>query len=306
MERVKSFEKRKRRFRKEWLYCWIAVSLPIIGYIIFNAVPVGISLASMFTDIHHNQIGTMTWNNFAHFKTFFHDSKYWFSLGITLWLTCAQFVSLLVALIVATLLSAKVMGSRVFQTVFFVPYICATVALSIMWNWMFASGSNGVLNSLFGTQIDFRNSADWLTWCIFIVIAWSAPGYGIVMFTAAFVGVDKNLYEAAEIDGAGKITQYFKITLPQIAPMMVFLALAGWQAGFATFDAAKIMAPVTWTGEAGVKDMGLTVAYYSYIKGVSFSHMDYASVINWVTAAINFAGAFVFLRLRKRTEDNLE
>ena len=73
---TKKTPKSKKKFRKEWIFCWIVVALPFIGYIIFNAFPIGISIASMFTDIEHNQISTMTWNNFAHFKTFFHDAKF--------------------------------------------------------------------------------------------------------------------------------------------------------------------------------------------------------------------------------------
>ena len=96
--------KKKRKFRREWLWCWIVVSIPIVGYIFFNAFPVAISLASMFTNIQHNQISTMKWNNFAHFVKFFHDAKYLKALGITLWLTSAQFVSLFIALVIATLI----------------------------------------------------------------------------------------------------------------------------------------------------------------------------------------------------------
>lgn len=296
--------KRKRKFRKDWVFCLIVVLLPFVGYLIFNLFPVGISIASMFTDIKHNQIGTMEWNNFAHFKTFFHDVKYLHSLKITLWLTCAQFISLGIALLVATLINANLRGTKIAQTLFFVPYICSTVAVSIMWNWLFA-GDQGVLNSIFGTNIDWRNDPKTLTWCIFVVIIWQAPSYGIVMLVAAMKGVNQSLYEAAQIDGANAWQRYWHITIPQIAPMLLFLALAGWQAGMGTFDAAKVMAPINWTGNAGVEDMGLTISYYSYVQGMTFSHMDYASVINWMTAIITFIGSFIFLRWRKKTEDNL-
>ena len=297
--------KKKRKFRREWLWCWIVVSIPIVGYIFFNAFPVAISLASMFTNIQHNQISTMKWNNFAHFVKFFHDAKYLKALGITLWLTSAQFVSLFIALVIATLSKTKVKGSRLLQTLYFVPYICSVVAVTIMWNQMFLTGDDGVLNTILGTNINWRGDPKYLTWCIFTVIVWQSPGYGIVMITTAFVGVDPTLYEAAKIDGANAWKQYFHITLPQIAPMILFLALAGWQGGLATFDAAQVMAPVGFGGTAGPEDMGLTLAYYNYIQGMLFSHMDYASVMNWMTAIINFAGAYLFLRLRKRAEDNL-
>lgn len=296
---------KKKKFRREWAWCWLVVALPFIGFIIFNIVPIVISIMAMFTDIEHNQIATMTWNNFAHFKTFFQDSKYWHALGITLWLTGAQFLSLLIALVMATLINTQVRGSRFFQTLYFVPYICSTVAVSIMWNWIFSSSETGVLNSMLGTDIDWIGDADWLTWCIFIVCLWPAPGYGIVMFTAAFKGIDPCLYEAAEIDGASAWKKYVCITLPQIAPMTLFLALAGWMTGMATFDQVRVLAPITWQGTAGVEDMGLTLAYYTYVEGIQFYNMDYASVLNWVTSIITMIGAFLFLRWRKKTEENI-
>ena len=125
------------------------------------------------------------------------------------------------------------------------------------------------------------------------------------MLTAALRGVDSTLYEAAKIDGANAWKTYTRITLPQIAPMLLFLALAGWQGGMGTFDAVKVLAPVGWTGTAGTEDMGLTSAYYIYIQGVNFSHMDYASVMQWAISIITFAGAYLFLRLRKKAEENL-
>lgn len=297
---------KKLRFRREWFWCYLVVALPFIGYIIFNITPIAVSVVAMFTDIEHNRLSTMTWNNFSHFKTFLHDSKYWHALGITLWLTSAQFVSLLIALAVATLLKTNVRGSRFFQTFFFVPYICSTVAVSIMWNQLFSASDTGVLNSIFGTDIDWIGSADWLTWCIFVVVLWPAPGYGIVMFIAAFKGIDPCLYEAAEIDGANAQQMYFRITLPLIAPMILFLCLAGWMSGMGTFDQVRVLAPITWTGTAGIDDMGLTLAYYTYVEGIQFYNMDYASVLSWVTAIITMAGSFLFLRIRKKTEENIE
>lgn len=298
-------KKKKKKFRLEWVFCLIVVILPFVGYIVFNAFPIGISIASMFTDIEHNQISTMTWNSFAHFKTFFHDAKFLHSLGITLWLATAQFVCLGIALLIATLLNSNLPGTKLMRTLYFIPYICSTVAVSIMWGWVFGSGKAGVLNTILGTNIEWVQEAKYITWCVYAVIVWQAPAYGIVMLTAALRGVDSTLYEAAKIDGANAWKTYTRITLPQIAPMLLFLALAGWQSGMGTFDAVKVLAPVGWTGTAGPEDMGLTSAYYIYIQGVNFSHMDYASVMQWAISIITFAGSYVFLRLRKKAEENL-
>lgn len=297
--------KSKKKIRKEWIFCWLVVALPFIGYIIFNAFPIGISIVSMFTDIEHNQISTMTWNNFAHFKTFFHDAQFLHALGITFWLTTAQFVCLGIALLIATLLNSDLPGTKLMRTLYFIPYICSTVAVSIMWGWIFGSGKAGVLNSILGTEIEWVQEAKYITWCVYFVILWQAPSYGIVMLTAALRGVDSTLYEAAKIDGANAWQTYTRITLPQISPMILFLALAGWQGGLATFDAVQVLAPLTWSMTAGPENMGLTTSYYIYVKGVKSSHMDYASVMQWAMCIITFVGSYLFLRLRKKAEDNL-
>ena len=130
-------------------------------------------------------------------------------------------------------------------------------------------------------------------------------GLYFLVFYNVFKALPKDFTEAAKIDGANTWKMYTKITLPQIAPMILFLALAGWQGGLATFDAVKVLAPLTWSGTAGPENMGLTTSYYIYIQGVNFSHMDYASVMQWAMCIITFIGSYIFLRLRKRTEENL-
>lgn len=302
---IKALKGNRKKFHRQWIYCYIAVAIPLIGYVIFNAFPIAISFASMFTDIDHNIIGTMQWNNFAHFKTFIVDTKFWKSFGITVWLMCAQFVSLFIALVVASLINTKVRGSKLFQTLFFIPYICSTVAVSLMWQWIFAAGNTGVLNNILGMNKDWLNDANSITWCIFVVILWPAPGYGIVMLTAAFKGIDQGLYESASIDGATAWHKLTRITLPLVMPMTLFLALSGFMTGLATFEQVQILAPLTWTGVAGPEDMGLTVNYYIYNQGILFSHMDYAAVMSWFMTLVTCCGSFVFLKLRRKSEENI-
>lgn len=292
-------QKPKRKFNRTYLFCWIGAGIPLLGFLLFSGFPLVVSIMAMFSDMEYNQLDTMTWNNFAHFARMFTDAKLLQSLKVTVVLACAQFVSLAIALVIAGFLSQNVKGTRLFQTLYFVPYICSTVAVSVMWNSIF--GIEGVINGIFGTSTQWLNNMEnpsTLTIAIFISIIWQAPGYGIVMYCSAFKAISPSLYEAADLDGANAVQKFRYITLPGISSITFFLILAGILAGLTTFDAAKIMAPPDWDGNAGLNNAGLTVMYYIYIEGVQFSNMGYASVMSWLLFIIMMVPSVFLIKKR--------
>lgn len=304
---VPPVKKNKRHFRREWLWCYLAVGLPFFGFVFFSTIPVVVSFASMFCDANTYDFGAMKWNNFANFAEFFHDEKFLHSLGITFWLTCTQFVSLAIALIISVLLNMeRVHGSKFLKVLYFIPYICSSVAIAVMWSIIFEQ--RGVLNQLLGTNFTWLNDAlrpYLLTWAIFVVSLWPAPGYGIVMYTAALKGVDKTLYEAAELDGANAFHKFWYVTFPMILPMTLFLLMAGVMGGLGIFDQATILAPISWTGTAGVENAGLTVQYYIYYEMTEFGNMGYAAVMQWAMTVITLIPCVIIMKLRKRSEENI-
>lgn len=290
---------KKKKFNRTYLFCWIGAGIPLLGFLLFSGFPLVISILAMFSDMKYNKIETMVWNDFAHFARFFTDPKLLQAIKVTLILACAQFVSLAIALLMAAFLSQNVKGTRLFQTLYFVPYICSTVAVSIMWNNIF--GIEGVINTILGLDINWYNNLDnpyTLTLAIFISIIWQAPGYGIVMYCSSFEAISPSLYEAADLDGANAVQKFRYITLPGISSITFFLLLAGILAGLTTFDAAKIMAPADWDGNAGLNNAGLTVMYYIYIEGMQFSNMGYASVMSWMLFIIMMIPSVFLIKKR--------
>ena len=137
----------------------------------------------------------MEWNAFQNFVEVFRDERFWNAWKTTFWLATAQIVTLVIALIISVLLDQKVKGAKIMQVLFFIPYICSSVAVAIMWQWVF-SKDFGILNSILGTNIDWLNDAQHpsrLVWCVYITIVWSAPAYGIVMFKAALKNVKSRI-----------------------------------------------------------------------------------------------------------------
>lgn len=302
---IKKLPRKRDRWTKLSYMCLGFACIPILAFILFNGVPVLISFISMFTNMENNDITTMTWNNFENFKAVFADPRFWKACGITLWLASSQFVTLIIALIISVLLEQKVKGAKAMQVLFFVPYICSTVAIAIMWQWVF-SKDMGILNAILGQQINWLNDVDMpmrLTWAVYITILWAAPAYGIVMFKAALKNVNPALYEAASLDGAGAFARFWHVTLPSIKSVTLFLLLASITVGLGIFDQVKILAPIQWTGVAGPDDMGLTLNYYIYLKGVQGGEMEYAAVMSWFLFFITFAATFFVIRERNKASE---
>lgn len=299
---MQALQKKKKHWKPIHFLCLGIVIVPIIAFFVFNGMPIVLSFISMFNDMDNNMLDTMRWNAFENFKAVFVDTRFWHAWKITLILATQQFVSFAVALVIAVLLEQKVKGSNVFQVLFFIPHICSTIAVSIMWQWVFSTDL-GILNALLGKQINWLTDYDHpyrLTMAVWITVFWASPAYGIVMFKAALKGINPSLYEAADIDGANGFKKFWYITLPSIKGVSLFLLLLGIKNGLALFDQVTILAPISWTGVAGPNDAGLTLNYYIYLKGVEGGEMEYASVMTWCLFLVTLVVTYPIIRARNK------
>jgi multiple sugar transport system permease protein len=253
----------------------------------------------------------MQWNNFANFKAVFQDETFWQSLKKTLLLLTTQFIGLFIALVTSTLLSQKFRGTKFFTVLFFVPYICSSVAISIMWMTMF-NNDYGVINELLvqwfgeGAKVNWYKELGPSFAMIFIISIWQAPGYGIVMFNAAFTQVPKDLYEAASLDGANKFRQFIHITLPSIRPTTFFLIMAGIISGLQAFAIPKLLSDAlgnSWTGAAGPDNAGLTSMLYVYNTGFVNNRIPQAAVMSFILFVIIMTLTIINFRIERRNGD---
>ena len=313
---AKASSKSLDKWDKTWAY--IFAFIPLAGFLIFSTAPIGLSLVAMFTNTDVNTFDSFKWNNFEGFRIVFDASytrdtaipvgdMFLQSIWITLWIASTQLVTLLIALIISIVLSQKLKGSKVFQVLFFIPYICSSAAVAMMWKWVFDT-DHGVLNSIFGSSIDFLGDPNIVTWCVIIATIWSAPAYGIVMYRAAIGNINSSLYEAADLDGANLFQKAWHVTIPGIAPTTFYLLMAGISTGLLTFDIANMIAQTGWGYDniGGPGNMGLTLmrlVYYlqgDQVTMLNPAYLSAASVISWllfiVTAALS---AIVFVKRQR-------
>lgn len=300
--------KKPRRISQEAMMAYIFVSIPLIGYLIFSIFPVIISFCMQFTSMTGFDLSTMEWNHFENFKRVFRDPDFYLSIGVTLFLSISQLLSLGVALLMSVMLSNKPFGHKLFQVVYFIPYICSSVAVSLMWMWMF-DADTGIINTILeaiggeGARVEWFQSAAAYPWMIIVATVWHAPGYGIVMYKAALNQVNPSLYEAGDVDGVGVWKKFTHITLPAIAPTTFFLLMNGIIAGLQTFDMAKMFAGDSWLGTSGPENVGLTTVLYIYNTFHDYGELPRASVMSWVLFIIIFGISMINFKLKKKWVD---
>ncbi|MBR1675794.1 MAG: sugar ABC transporter permease [Clostridia bacterium] len=275
--------KRKKHIDKEELAGTLLASVPLIGFVLFGLIPLIMAFAMAFFKMQDYALdATSKWIGLDNFKFVLTDPMFWESVVNTLILGSSVLISQVFALVIAYLLSREIKGKKAFRMIFFIPYVCSVVAITLMWKYMFNT-NYGIINIIIGRTGD--NAIDWLgdsayfSWAVIIMSVWSGMGYGIILYTAALTGVNRAMTEAAEIDGAGPFTKFFKIVLPTISPTTFYLLVMGIIGALQSFAVTNVLAQ-----GGGPNGDGITIVFYLYRNVFKYTEMGRASATAWILA----------------------
>ena len=273
--------KRRKRINKEALSGTLFASLPLIGFLLFGAIPLVLAFAMAFLNMKGFSFAGASWAGFDNFKTVIQDDKFWESIRNTLVLGTSTLICLVLSLIVAYLLSRDIKGRKVYRMIYFIPYVCSAVAVVLMWGYIFNT-EYGVLNMLL-KSIDpdlvlrwNQNATDFVILVIFISV-WGGMGYSIVLFTAALTNVNRSTIEAATIDGAGAVKVFWNVVFPAISPTSFYLLVTGIIGALQSFATSNIL-----DKEGGPSGAGITIVFYLYNKIFDEMNMGQASASAWI------------------------
>jgi multiple sugar transport system permease protein len=291
---------RRRKKRLEALTGYLFISPWLIGFLVFTAGPMLFSLYASFTN--YDITSRMNWVGLDNFVTMFtRDSLFWKSLENTVFYAVfAVPIGMLVGLSIAVLLNQNVPGQTVWRTIFFLPKILTGVAVLLLWLWVF-NPQVGPINS-FLRLLGVQNPPNWFfdpAWskpALIIMSAWSAAG-GFIIYLAGLRGIPKELYEAAQIDGASPMRQFWSITVPMMSPTLFFKLIVGITGAMQFWEAVLIVSE----GGAGGPSYS-TLFYGVYMWQIAFREfrMGYASAMAWVLLVIILGITLVQLYLSKR------
>lgn len=206
----------------------LAFILPaLIPLIVFWICPMVEAVLISFTDWDYmsSEFNIVGLDNY---KSIFSNDDFYSSLKNTLVFTIGTLIpTIVLGLALALLLRKKIKYSSIYKAIIFSPWITPTVAISIVWSWIFEP-RYGLLNYILGllniSKSQFLQSSDSSMMCVIIVTVWKSIGYAMVFYLTALEKVPKEVYEAAAIDGAGNFTKLRKITIPLISPTTFFYA----------------------------------------------------------------------------------
>lgn len=221
------------------------------------------------------------------------DDMFWKSLLTTLkYVLMSLPLKIITALIVALVLNQKLRGINFYRTVYYIPSIFGgSVAVSVLWRFLFMDG--GLVNRLFTTiglpAVPWLSDPNWALFTLSLLNVWQF-GSSMVLFLAALKQVPTELYEAAVIDGAGKIKLFFSVTLPMITPVLFFNILMQTVNVFQDFTGAFVIT------NGGPLNSTYLFALKLYDEAFKYFNMGYASALSWILFIIILAFTVVFFR----------
>ena len=267
--------------RREENWGWIMVAPTIIGLIVLNLWPFVQTIYTSFCE--HLGFGHYKFVGLANYAEIFQTPEFWKATWNTI-LFCILTVpvGLFLSLLVAMLLNAKIKFKGGFRTIFFLPMVCAPAAVTMVWRWIF-NGEYGILNQVLGAHVGWITDARFVMVACAIVAIWSNIGYDAVLLLAGLQNIPKTLYEANSIDGAGKVRQFFTITLPMVSPTMFSVLIMRLMASMKIYDLIYMMADET---NPALTDMQ-SLMYLFYRSSFVAGERGYGSaIVVWTVSLI--------------------
>jgi multiple sugar transport system permease protein len=264
------------------LIAYLFITPNYLIYLIFILVPVLWVISLSFT--RYELVTAPVFTGIANYLQLFHDEIFSKALKHTViyWIFTVA-ISMVIGLVLAVVLNQKIKGVSFFRAAYYLPNVISMVAIAIMWTWMY-DPTKGILNAILG--IFGIPPSDWLydqnlaLGCIIVPSIWALLGFNMVIYLAGLQNIPNMLYEAATVDGASQLKQFFVITIPMLRPITFFLIVMSSIRSFQVFDQIYVMT------RGGPAKATTTLVYEIYENGFQFYKMGYASAMSVVLLVI--------------------
>lgn len=299
LESTKRAPRRTRRGLSERREGWIALLFLLpnaLGFFIFSAIPIIAAFIMSFYD--WDLLLGAKFNGLVNYAQLLRDDVFRSSLLNTAYFVVVSVpLTVFIGLAVALLVNLPLRGMAFFRSVFLLPYVTLTVAISLVWRWLYLPDV-GLINQTLG--LFGIHGPAWLTspiWAmpgIILLSVWKSFGYNMVLFLAGLQGIPQNLYEAAAIDGANAWQRFRFVTFPLLSPVTFFVVVISTIGSFQVFDQALVMTG----GGPGVATT--TIVLFIYQVGFQSYRMGYASAAAWALFAIVFIFTLIQFWFQRR------
>lgn len=265
------------RQKKDYITAYLMILPVVLGLGVFYIYPVfKVFLDSFY---HAGSFNVRSFAGLDNYIKMFGDQIMWRSLANTFsYVLVIVPGTIISSLILASLLNSKIKGRGFFRVVYFIPAITMGAAVAMIWRWMY-NGDYGIINAFLNAlgfeSVRFLTDPRTALLSICVVSIWINTGYNMIILLAGIQGISKSYYEAAAIDGARPIRQFFTITLPLLTPTLFFVLITTLIGTFQTFDTIYMM-----IGKTGLaKEYTQSMVLYFYENAFVFNKRGYASAL---------------------------
>lgn len=292
----------KRRHR-EALTGYMFAMPWIFGFLAFTAGPALFSLYASFTK--YDIVNAPVWKGWNYNYGFIlqHDPEFPIALKNTLWYVSFKTpVIIIIALTFAVLMNQRVPGIRVFRTIFYMPTVITGVAAIFLWVWVL--NPNGILNRGLGLLHTYQPlwffDPKWTKPGLVVMSVWYV-GSPMLILLAGLNGIPKQLYEAAEVEGAGVLRKFWNITIPMLSPTLFFIILTNIIGAFQIFNTAYVISTSSGVG-GNPGDPNQSLLFYEVYLYERFRDLDmgYACALAWILFVVIMIVTGIQLWLSKR------
>lgn len=262
------------RSRSEFLWGWLFILPTMVGLTILNIIPIFRTIYQSFFKTGDFGKGN-TFIGLSNYSKLFQDEEVWQALLNTVKYVIFEVpLSIAIALVIAVLLNSKINGRSIYRTIFFLPMIAAPAAIAMVWRWLYNS-EFGLLNNIMGSNVFWISNPSIAVYSIATIGVWSILGYNVVLFLAGLQEIPSDYYEAARIDGANGIHQFFRITIPLLSPSIFFVSVTRLIGAFQVFD--LIFMVMDESNPALSKTQSLVYLFYQH--SFTFGNKGYGATV---------------------------
>ncbi|MBB3128429.1 putative chitobiose transport system permease protein [Paenibacillus rhizosphaerae] len=261
-------------------YAFMAPALIVLVLFVFYPIIYSIPLA--FTD--YSAIGDTSFVGLDNFKRAFNDSEFWIAMkNSAIFVACVPVLQIL-SILLAVVVNTKLRGVTFFRVLFYIPVVTSMIAISIIWSFIF--NPDGIINSLllqYGwikQPIYFLADTRYALASLMFVTIWQGLGYYMMLYLAGLQSVPEEMQEAALIDGAGKVTVFFRITLPMLKPYIWFCSLFSVLSALGVFDVVFAMT------KGGPDKATMVMNLYTYNKAFGTFEFGYSAAAGLIMSVV--------------------
>jgi len=298
---------RKKGILSHWrLYA--AISPFYLLFLCFGLIPVGFSL---YLSFHRwDGLGAMEFAGLSQYKYLIGDSDFWSSIGNTIVIWALATVPMIaLAMVTAVMLNSAVRFKNVYRFAYFLPNVTSVVAVAIIFGSVFSTNfglMNALLQALGLDQVAWLNTPWGIKVAIASLMTWQWTGYNAIIFLAGLQTIPGDLYEAARMDGAGPVQTFFRITLPLMRPVLLFVLVISTVTGLQSFTEPQVLLQTTSndsTFAGGPDHAGRTMVLYFFQQTFDNNDFGYGAAVAWGIFLVVVLFSIINWRLVQRRDE---